>query len=61
MVTRREKRAVPFIITSCVREVERRGIAEVGIYRVSGSAADLARLKKAYETNPYEAEQVPIL
>jgi hypothetical protein len=28
---------------------------------VSGSAADLARLKKAYETNPYEAEQVPIL
>lgn len=56
--TKREKRAVPFIITSCIREVERRGIAEVGIYRVSGSAADVARLKKAYETNPYEAEQL---
>ncbi len=26
---RKEKRAVPFIITSCVREVERRGINEV--------------------------------
>lgn len=56
--TKREKRAVPFIITSCVREVERRGISEVGIYRVSGSAADVARLKRAYETNPYEAEQL---
>jgi len=56
--TKKEKRAVPFIITSCVREVERRGINEVGIYRVSGSSADMARLKKAYETNPYEAEQL---
>ena len=27
--TKKEKRAVPFIITSAVREVERRGIAEV--------------------------------
>lgn len=56
--TKREKRAVPFIITSCVREVERRGISEVGVYRVSGSAVDVMRLKKAYETNPYEAEQL---
>ena len=30
---KKEKRAVPFIITSCVREVERRGISEIGIYR----------------------------
>ena len=58
LATEREKRAVPFIITSCIREVERRGITEVGIYRVSGSAADVGRLKKAYETNPYEAEQL---
>ena len=55
---RKEKRAVPFVVTSCVREVERRGINEVGIYRVSGSAADVGRLKRAYETNPYEAEQL---
>ena len=58
VVTKKEKRAVPFIITSCVREVERRGITEVGIYRVSGSAADVTKLKKAYENNPYEAEQL---
>lgn len=57
-VTKRERRPVPFIITSCIREVERRGLTEVGIYRVSGSAADVGRLKKAFETNPYEAEQL---
>lgn len=55
---KREKRSVPFIITSCVREVERRGLAEVGIYRVSGSSADVSRMKRAYESNPYEAEQL---
>ena len=33
VVTKRERRPVPFIITSCVREVERRGLNEVGIYR----------------------------
>ena len=57
-VTKREHRPVPFIITSCVREVEKRGISEVGVYRVSGSAADVAKLKKAFEANPYEAEQL---
>lgn len=48
---RREKRDIPFIVTSCIREVERRGMLEVGIYRVSGSASDLARLKKAFESS----------
>lgn len=58
IVSKRERRPVPFIITACVREVEKRGISEVGIYRVSGSAADVTRLKKAFEANPYEAEQL---
>jgi hypothetical protein len=57
-VCKREKRQVPFILTSCVREVERRGLNEVGIYRVSGSTSDVSRLKKAFETNSYEAEQL---
>ncbi|GBP69338.1 Breakpoint cluster region protein [Eumeta japonica] len=57
-VCKREKRNVPFIISACVREVERRGIHEVGLYRVSGSASDLNRLKKSFETNGYEAEQL---
>lgn len=58
VTAKRESRPVPFIVTSCVREVERRGLSEVGIYRVSGSAADVTRLKRAYESNPYEAEQL---
>lgn len=51
---RREKRDIPFIVTSCIREVERRGMQEVGIYRVSGSASDLARLKKAFESSKFD-------
>ena len=50
-VLRREDRSVPFIITSCLREVERRGTNETGVYRVSGSATDINRLKKLYETS----------
>ncbi|XP_060803118.1 active breakpoint cluster region-related protein [Amyelois transitella] len=57
-VAKREKRNIPFIISACVREVERRGITEVGVYRISGSASDLNRLKKSFETNAYEAEQL---
>jgi active breakpoint cluster region-related protein len=51
LLFRREKRDVPFLISACVREVERRGMCEVGIYRVSGSASDLAKLKKSFETS----------
>jgi hypothetical protein len=57
-VCKRQKREVPFIITACIREVERRGMSEVGLYRVSGSASDLSKLKKSFETNSYEAEQL---
>lgn len=52
---RREERSVPFIITSCVREVERRGMTEVGIYRVSGSSSDLTKLKKSFESSEYDS------
>ena len=45
---RRQKRDVPFIVSACIREVERRGMTEVGIYRVSGSASDLQMLKKSF-------------
>lgn len=51
---RREKRDIPFIISACIREVEKRGMSEVGIYRVSGSASDLAKLKKSFETSKSE-------
>ncbi|XP_076364187.1 active breakpoint cluster region-related protein-like [Tachypleus tridentatus] len=57
-VCKNEGSNIPFIISSCVREVEKRGMKEVGIYRVSGSTSDVQRLKKAFETNLYEAEQL---
>ncbi|CAH1155600.1 unnamed protein product [Phaedon cochleariae] len=57
-VCKRQKRNIPFIIEACIREVEKRGMSEVGIYRVSGSALDIHKLKKSFETNSYEAEQL---
>lgn len=57
-VLKKEKRNIPFLISSCVREVEKRGLQELGVYRVSGSASDLQKLKRVFETNPYEAEQL---
>ena len=56
--TRMEKCSVPFIITSLVREVDRRGLIEVGIYRVNGSSKEMTRIKKMFETSPWEAEQM---
>lgn len=50
-LNRREKRSVPFIVTRCVREVERRGMQEVGVYRVSGLASDITKLKKSFESS----------
>lgn len=58
VVCKKQKRNIPFIITACIREVERRGMCEVGIYRVSGSQTDITKLKKSFETNSYEAEQL---
>lgn len=57
-VCERESRSVPFIITTCVREVERRGLHEIGIYRVSGMASNVNQLKKLFNTNMQQAEQM---
>lgn len=55
-VCKRERTNVPLLIQLCINEVERRGMREVGIYRMSGTSTDIQRLKKAFETNPYVAE-----
>lgn len=55
---RKEKSPVPFLINCCVREVEKRGINEVGIYRLSGSTSDVQRLRRVFENDPFEAEQL---
>lgn len=50
-VTKRERSKVPLIVRQCVEEIERRGMEEVGIYRVSGVATDIQALKAAFDTN----------
>ncbi|KAM7377269.1 hypothetical protein PAMA_013864 [Pampus argenteus] len=46
---------VPHVVRCCVEEVERRGLNEVGIYRISGSATDISTLKAAFNSNLREA------
>ncbi|XP_051900767.1 active breakpoint cluster region-related protein-like isoform X2 [Pristis pectinata] len=51
IVTYREHSKIPQIVRRCVEEVERRGMKELGIYRVSGVATELQALKAAFDTN----------
>uniref|UniRef100_A0A8C6DZH3 BCR activator of RhoGEF and GTPase n=1 Tax=Moschus moschiferus TaxID=68415 RepID=A0A8C6DZH3_MOSMO len=51
IVTKRERSKVPYIVRQCVEEIERRGMEEVGIYRVSGVATDIQALKAAFDLN----------
>lgn len=48
---RRERSKVPYIVRQCIEEVEKRGIDEVGIYRISGVATDIQALKTAFDTS----------
>ncbi|PNJ13947.1 FAM230A isoform 1, partial [Pongo abelii] len=48
VVTKRERSKVPYIMCQCV---ERRGMEEVGIYRVSRVATDIQSLKAAFDVN----------
>ncbi|KAJ8384919.1 hypothetical protein AAFF_G00197270 [Aldrovandia affinis] len=50
-VTKRERSKVPYIVRQCLEEIERRGLEEVGIYRVSGVATDIQILKAAFDAN----------
>lgn len=50
-VRRRERSKVPYIVRQCIEEVEKRGIDEVGIYRISGVATDIQALKTAFDTS----------
>lgn len=53
-VCKKEGRSkVPLLITCCINEVQRRGLREVGIYRVSGLSSDVAKLRKAFETSKF--------
>lgn len=44
---------MPYIVRQCLEEIERRGLEEVGIYRVSGGATDIQALKTAFDTSEF--------
>ncbi|PWA28864.1 hypothetical protein CCH79_00012933, partial [Gambusia affinis] len=54
-VAQQEGVLVPHVVRCCTEEVERRGMDEVGIYRISGTATDISSLKAAFNTNLREA------
>ncbi|XP_017578535.1 active breakpoint cluster region-related protein isoform X1 [Pygocentrus nattereri] len=54
-VARQEGVLVPHIVRSCVEEIERRGLEEEGIYRISGASREIQALKHAFDTNYWEA------
>ncbi|KAM9424752.1 active breakpoint cluster region-related protein isoform 2-T2 [Pholidichthys leucotaenia] len=54
-VAQQEGVLVPHVVRCCVEEVERRGMDEVGIYRISGTTSDISMLKTAFDSNLREA------
>ncbi|KAK1153621.1 breakpoint cluster region protein [Acipenser oxyrinchus oxyrinchus] len=54
-VAEREGVLVPHIVRFCAEEVERRGLQEVGIYRISGVATEVQALRTAFNTNLRDA------
>ncbi|XP_059211105.1 active breakpoint cluster region-related protein [Centropristis striata] len=54
-VAQQEGVLVPHVVRCCVEELERRGLVEVGIYRVSGTTSDISTLKTAFNSNLREA------
>ncbi|XP_070848817.1 active breakpoint cluster region-related protein isoform X2 [Chaetodon trifascialis] len=55
IVAQQEGVLVPHVVRCCVEELERRGMDEVGLYRVSGSTSDIAVLKAMFNSNLREA------
>ncbi|XP_010904262.1 breakpoint cluster region protein isoform X2 [Esox lucius] len=55
VVAQQEGVLVPHLVRCCVEEVERRGLKEVGIYRISAATSDITNLKTAFNTSLREA------
>ena len=47
---RRERHDIPLIVQTCVDEVEKRGLTEVGVYRVAGVLRDVEELRQAFDS-----------
>ncbi|XP_069776035.1 active breakpoint cluster region-related protein-like isoform X2 [Narcine bancroftii] len=54
IVTFREHSRIPQVVLRCVEEVERRGMTELGIYRVSGIATEIQALRAAFDSDGTE-------
>lgn len=48
-IVQAHKCPIPFVITKCVQEVEKRGLQQEGIYRISGFADEIETLKLALD------------
>ncbi|KAM6949536.1 active breakpoint cluster region-related protein [Aplochiton taeniatus] len=55
VVAQQEGVQVPHVVRCCVQEVERRGLKELGIYRVSGVACDISSLRADFNASFREA------
>ncbi|OLY78371.1 Rho GTPase-activating protein 23 [Smittium mucronatum] len=47
-----DPKVIPVVLSKCISEIERRGLNEIGIYRVSGSTLEVSRLKMQLNSNP---------
>lgn len=45
-----QQRPIPFLVETCIRQIEAHGILSEGIYRISGNAASVQRLKILFNT-----------
>src|SRR4051794_32401850 len=39
---------IPVVVQKCIDQVEKRGLSEVGIYRIPGTVSDINQLRKAF-------------
>lgn len=51
---------VPHVVRCCVEEVERRGMDEVGIYRISGTTSEIGMLKAAFDSSKEAHSRFPV-
>lgn len=58
---RQEGVLVPHLVRCCVEEVERRGMDEVGIYRISGASSDISMLKMAFNSSKKTHHHMPAM
>eukprot|EP00053_Salpingoeca_punica_P013297 m.119930 g.119930 ORF g.119930 m.119930 type:complete len:697 (+) comp16165_c1_seq1:111-2201(+) len=48
----REGRDIPWVVSKCVEEIERRGLKETGLYRVSGNVQLVNELRARFNDDP---------